>query len=61
MIFLSPDLVKSNNHNYLNQDDVKELSKNKFIKIGSLIYNHQRLTDFDEKFKLSIFEQVRSG
>ena len=35
MIFLSPDLVKSNNHNYLNQDDVKELSKNKFIKIGS--------------------------
>ena len=49
MIFLSPDLVKSNNHNYLNQDDVKELSKNKFIKIGSHSYNHQRLTDFDEK------------
>ena len=49
MIFLSPDLVKSNNKNYLNQDDVKELSKNKFIKIGSHSYNHERLTNFDEK------------
>lgn len=49
MIFLSPDLIKSNNHNYLNQEDVKELSKNKFIKIGSHSYNHQKLIDFDEK------------
>ena len=32
IFFLSPDLVKSNNHNYLNQDDVKELSKKQIYK-----------------------------
>lgn len=48
-IFLSPDLIKSNNNNYLNINDLKELSKNNFIKIGSHSYNHKKLTEYNDK------------
>ena len=48
LLFLCPDLIKSNNKNYLNLSDVKEISKNEFIKIGSHAYTHQKLTDHND-------------
>lgn len=48
-IFLSPNLIKSNNKEYLNINDLKEIAKNNLVKIGSHAYHHKKLIEQSDK------------
>ena len=49
IIFVCPKLIKENNLNYLNINDLKEISKYKNIEVGSHSYDHVNLTTLSEK------------
>jgi peptidoglycan/xylan/chitin deacetylase (PgdA/CDA1 family) len=49
IIFICPKLVKENNPNYLNEEDLKEISQYKNIEIGSHSYDHVNLTKLNNK------------
>ena len=49
IIFICPKLVKENNPHYLNEQDLKEISKYKNIEIGSHSNDHVNLTNLNNK------------
>lgn len=49
IIFVCPKLIKENNENYLNKDDLCEIAKYKNIEIGSHSYDHVNLSKLNYK------------
>jgi peptidoglycan/xylan/chitin deacetylase (PgdA/CDA1 family) len=59
IIFVCPKLIKENNSNYLNVDDLREISKYKNIEIGSHSYDHVNLTTLSKKDVLIQLEKSK--
>ena len=47
IFFVCTDFVNSNNKNYLNKEDLLEISKSNYIEIASHSFEHKKLTDLE--------------